>query len=247
MLHEWDWPTSTFELANGSGLVEQLRAVKDAVEIELMRRCGEVAVGQLETEIAAITRGGYREYEVAMIGWRRSGCSERSRSRERKVDRASGCLRLIHAITRATHQFPLLRRPGIGVLRSDDHGKTWRSIAKGLPSDFGFPILVHPHDADTVYVMPLEPMTRSCPGGAPAVWRSEDGGDSWQRLARGFPKKESFFTVQRDAMDIDEIKSPALYLGTTTGQLWIGREGGEEWSCVFDSLPPIHCVKAAVV
>ena len=76
---------------------------------------------------------------------------------------------------------------------------------------------------------------------------SEDGGSSWNRLARGLPKKESFFTVQRDAMDIDEAKSPALYFGTTTGQLWIGRDGGEEWSCLFDSLPPIHCLKVAVV
>ncbi len=138
-------------------------------------------------------------------------------------------------------------RPGIGVLRSDDFGRTWRSIAQGLPSDFGFPIVVHPHDPDTVYVVPLEGMTRTCPGGAPAVWRSEDGGGSWRRLARGFPKKESFFTVQRDAMDIDELEAPALYFGTTTGQLWIGRDGGEDWRCVFDSLPPIHCVKVAVV
>jgi hypothetical protein len=138
-------------------------------------------------------------------------------------------------------------RPGIGVLRSDDHGHTWRSIAKGLPSDFGFPIVVHPHDPDTIYVMPLEPATRTCPGGAPAVYRSEDGGESWKRLARGFPKKETFFTVQRDAMDIDELKSPGLYFGTTTGQLWIGRDGGEEWSCLYDSLPPIHCVKVGVV
>jgi photosystem II stability/assembly factor-like uncharacterized protein len=138
-------------------------------------------------------------------------------------------------------------RPGIGVLRSDDHGRTWTSIAKGLPSDFGFPIVVHPHDPDTVYVVPLEGSTRTCPGGAPAVWRSENAGGSWKRLARGFPKKESFFTVQRDAMDIDDLKSPALYFGTTTGQLWIGREGGEEWSCLFDSLPPIHCVRVAVV
>jgi hypothetical protein len=138
-------------------------------------------------------------------------------------------------------------RPGIGVLRSDDHGHTWRSISAGLPSDFGFPIVVHPHDPDTVYVVPLEGMTRTCPGGAPAVWRSEDGGGSWKRLARGFPKKESYFTVQRDAMDIDALKSPALYFGTTTGQLWMGRDGGEEWSCLFDSLPPIHCVKVAVV
>jgi len=139
------------------------------------------------------------------------------------------------------------RRPGIGVLRSDDHGKTWRSIAKGLPSDFGFPIVVHPHDADTVYVVPLVPETRTCPGGTPAVWRSENGGGSWQKLARGLPKKESYFTVLRDALDVDELSSPALYFGTTTGQLWIGRDGGEKWECLFDSLPPIHCVKVAVV
>jgi len=138
-------------------------------------------------------------------------------------------------------------RPGIGVLRSDDHGRTWRSIAEGLPSDFGFPIVVHPHDPDTVYVMPLEPPTRTCPSGAPAVWRSENGGGSWKRLAGGMPKKETFFTVQRDAMDIDRLKSPALYFGTTTGQIWMGRDGGEEWTCLFDSLPPIHVVKVAVV
>ena len=138
-------------------------------------------------------------------------------------------------------------RPGIGVLRSDDHGRTWRSIARGLPSDFGFPVVVHPHDPDTVYVLPLEAPTRTCPGGAPAVWRSEDGGGSWNRLARGLPKKESYFTVLRDAMDIDYLKSPALYFGTTTGQLWIGRDGGEKWDCLFGSLPPINCVKVAVV
>jgi hypothetical protein len=139
------------------------------------------------------------------------------------------------------------RRPDIGVLRSDDYGHTWRSIAKGLPSDFGFPIVVHPHSADTLYVMPLAPMTRTCPGGVPAVWRSENGGGSWKKLTRGLPKKESFFTVLRDAMDIDELSSPALYFGTTTGQLWIGRDGGEKWERLFDALPPIHCVKAAIV
>jgi len=139
------------------------------------------------------------------------------------------------------------RRPDIGVLRSDDHGRSWRSIAKGLPSDFGFPIAVHPHNADTVYVAPLVPATRTCPDGAPAVWRSENGGSSWRRLAKGFPKKDSYFTILRDAMDIDEMKSPGLYLGTTTGQLWIGRDGGESWECLWDSLPPIHNVKVAVV
>jgi hypothetical protein len=138
-------------------------------------------------------------------------------------------------------------RPGIGVLRSDDYGNSWYSIADGLPSDFGFPILAHPHDPDVVYVMPLEPMTRACPTGKPAVWRSENGGRKWKRTTKGMPKKDAYYTVLRDAMDIDETKSPALYFGTTTGQVWIGRDGGEEWDCLFDSLPPVYCVKVAVV
>lgn len=138
-------------------------------------------------------------------------------------------------------------RPGIGVLRSDDAGQSWQSIAEGLPSDFGFPIVVHPHQPDTVYVVPLEPYTRTCPDGAPAVWRSENAGKKWKKLTKGFPKKSSYFTVLRDGMDVDDLRSPALYFGTTTGQLWMGHEGGEEWNCVFDSLPPINCVKVAVV
>lgn len=138
-------------------------------------------------------------------------------------------------------------RPGIGVLRSDNYGKTWYSIARGLPSDFGFPIIVHPHDPDVVYVMPLEPSTRTCPASTPAVWRSRNGGKSWRKLTKGMPKRDSYFTVLRDAMTIDEFKSPAVYFGTTTGQLWLGRDGGEEWSCIFDSLPPINCVKVAVI
>lgn len=137
--------------------------------------------------------------------------------------------------------------PGIGVLRSDDHGHSWKSIANGLPSDFGFPIVVHPQNPDILYVVPLDPATRTCPSAAPAVWRSENAGSSWKRLARGLPKKDSYFTVLRDAMDIDSCKSPALYFGTTTGQLWIGRDGGEQWDCLFDALPPIHCVKAALL
>jgi hypothetical protein len=138
-------------------------------------------------------------------------------------------------------------RPDIGVLRSDDHGASWRSISKGLPSDFGFPIVVHPEDPDTVYVMPLEPTTRTCPGGRPALWRSRDGGESWSRLTKGLPKKQGYFTVLRDALDADELASPALYFGTTTGQLWIGHEGGEEWECLFEALPPIFCVKVGVL
>ncbi len=135
----------------------------------------------------------------------------------------------------------------LGVLRSDDGGRSWRSIARGLPSDFGFPIAVHPHQPDVVYVVPLETATRTCPAGRPSVWRSENAGDSWRRLSAGLPKKDAWFTVLRDALDLDDGSRPSLWFGTTTGQLWRGRDGGEDFECVANSLPPIHCVKAAVV
>ena len=138
-------------------------------------------------------------------------------------------------------------RPGIGVLRSDDYGHTWESIAEGLPSDFGFPIVVHPHDPETIYVVPLEPSTRTCPEGKPAVWRSTNGGRKWKKLSKGLPNKDGYFTVLRDAMCTDSLDKAGVYFGTTTGQVWMGHDGGDEWSCLFESLPPINCVKAAVV
>lgn len=137
--------------------------------------------------------------------------------------------------------------PGIGVHRSDDHGDSWYSIADGLPSDFGFPICIHPDDPDTIYVVPLVPSTRTCPDAQPAVWRSTNGGKKWKKLRTGFPAKDSYFTVLRDAMDFDDAKNPGLYFGTTTGQIWMGRDRGDEWECIFDSLPPVNCVKAATV
>ena len=98
-------------------------------------------------------------------------------------------------------------RPDIGVLRSDDHGHTWRSIAKGLPSDFGFPIVVHPHDPDTIYVVPLEPRDAHVPRRRSGrLAERERRRLVEQARRRGCPKKESFFTVLRDAMDIDRTE-----------------------------------------
>jgi hypothetical protein len=137
--------------------------------------------------------------------------------------------------------------PNLGVLRSDDRGQTWQSIAEGLPSDFGFPIAVHPQGADIVYVVPLEGATRTCPNARPAVWRSENAGQTWQQLGKGLPEKDAWFTVLRDGMELDDGPRPSVWFGTTTGQLWRGHDGGDSFECIASSLPPIHCVKAAIV
>lgn len=137
--------------------------------------------------------------------------------------------------------------PGTGVLRSDDGGRSFRPITKGLPVDFGFPLALHPRDPDTAFVVPLEPMTRTCPRGAPAVYRTTNGGKSWKRLAKGFPKRDAYFTVLRDSLDVDGLARPGVYLGTTTGQVWASRDGGASWRRIAESLPPIQSVKVAVV
>jgi hypothetical protein len=130
------------------------------------------------------------------------------------------------------------RRPDIGVLRSDDHGKSWRSIAKGLPSDFGFPIVVHPEDVDTVYVR------RSCRGPAPTARRRSGAARTAvpEQAQRGFPRRTAISPscATRWTSTCPELRwrRPASL---------DRREGGEDWECIYDSLPPIHCVKVAVV
>jgi len=133
------------------------------------------------------------------------------------------------------------------VIRSDDGGRTWKPIAKGLPTDFGFGIVIHPKNPDTLFVIPLQPETRTSGGGSPAVYRSTNGGGSWQRMAKGFPKKDAYFTVLRDAFTTDGGPDGALYFGTTTGQVWASPDAGESWRRIADSLPPIYSVKAARV
>jgi len=131
-----------------------------------------------------------------------------------------------------------------GVYRSDDGGDTWLDIAGGLPSDFGFPIVVHPHDPATVYVVPLNSdLERYTTGGHMAVWRTRDRGASWEPLDRGLPD-EAYLVILRDAMAADSFDETGLYVGTNTGQLFFSRDEGQTWGVLSDMLPPICCVSA---
>jgi len=145
-------------------------------------------------------------------------------------------------------------RPGVlyqqnhcGVYRSDDAGDDWIDIGEGkLPSRFGFPIAVHPHDPKTIYVVLEESDEyRMSVDGRFAVWRSKNGGDSWKRLSRGLPERAHLVAL-REAMSVDTLDEAGVYVGTSTGQVFHSRDAGDSWSLLTDFLPPVLSVKAAV-
>jgi hypothetical protein len=134
-----------------------------------------------------------------------------------------------------------------GVYRSDDEGGSWEYIGDGLPADFGFPVVVHPHEPDTLFVFPNSSGAgRYPPGGKARVWRSRDAGASWDELGDGLPD-DFFVGVMRDAMCADEHDPAGLYLGARNGSVWASLDAGESWSQVVSNLPDVLCVRAAVL
>jgi hypothetical protein len=140
-----------------------------------------------------------------------------------------------------------------GVYRSDDEGGSWSSIADGLPSDFGFPIVVDPNDPDTVFVFPLAD-GRYPPEARARVWRSRDAGTSWEPL--GDPGRDGgpgglpdgfFVGVLRDAMCTDDHETAGLYFGARNGSVWGSFDGGTSWQELVRDLPDVVVVRAASV
>jgi photosystem II stability/assembly factor-like uncharacterized protein len=135
-----------------------------------------------------------------------------------------------------------------GLYRSEDFGESWQEIGHGVPSDFGFPMAIHPHDPDTVFILPLESADFRCtPGGKLRVYRSRNAGRSWQALTQGLPQDGALETVLRDAMATDSFDPAGLYFGTRSGQVYASRNEGAAWKRIAGGLPPVVCVKAVVV
>ena len=134
-----------------------------------------------------------------------------------------------------------------GVYRSDDHGASWQSIADGLPADFGFPIVVHPHEPDTIYVFPISGGDGRYPPQAKArVWRSRDAGETWEELGEGLP--DAFYVaVMRDAMCADDHERAGLYFGARNGAVWGSADEGATWRQIVSNLPDVLVVRAAAV
>ena len=135
-----------------------------------------------------------------------------------------------------------------GLYRSDDAGDSWKDIAHGVPSDFGFAMAAHPHDADTIYIVPIESdMVRVAPERKLRVYRTRNAGRSWEALTRGLPQRNAYDIVLRDGLATDRLDPAGVYFGTRNGRVYASSDSGRSWQLAIDGLPSITCVRAAVV
>src|ERR1700730_5170133 len=135
-----------------------------------------------------------------------------------------------------------------GLYRTDDGGDSWQDIANGVPSDFGFAMVIDHRDANTVYIVPLESDGFRCtPEAKLRVYRTRNAGESWEALTNGLPQENAFETVLRDGLAGDTLNPMGLYFGTRSGKLFGSKDSGESWAAIMEGLPAIVCVKAAVI
>jgi photosystem II stability/assembly factor-like uncharacterized protein len=135
-----------------------------------------------------------------------------------------------------------------GLYRSVDNGDSWQDVADGVPSDFGFAMAVHPHDPDSVFVLPVESDEFRCtPEGRLRVFRTRNAGESWEPLARGLPQKGAYETVLRDAMSTDTCEPAGIYFGTRSGQVFASHDAGRNWTRIAGGFPSVVCVKVAAI
>lgn len=130
------------------------------------------------------------------------------------------------------------------VMRSDDAGESWHEISGNLPSDFGFPIAVHAHEPETIYVVPIKSDSEHYPPeGKLRVYRSRTGGNEWEALTKGLPQQDCYVNILRDAMAVDSLEPCGIYVGTTGGQVYASADSGDSWMPIVRDLPPVLSVE----
>jgi hypothetical protein len=130
------------------------------------------------------------------------------------------------------------------VLRSGDAGESWYEVSGNLPSDFGFPIAVHAHEPETIYVVPIKSDSEHYPPeGKLRVYRSRTGGNEWQALTKGLPQRDCYVNILRSAMAVDSLDPCGVYFGTTGGQVYASADSGDSWEAIVHDLPPVLSVE----
>ena len=130
------------------------------------------------------------------------------------------------------------------IMRSDNAGDQWNEVSGNLPTDFGFPIDVHAHEPETIYVVPItSDSLHYPPDGKLRVYRSKSGGNEWEPLTKGLPQQDCYVNVLRDAMAVDTLDTCGVYFGTTGGQVYCSPDGGDSWQTIASHLPPVLSVE----
>ena len=130
------------------------------------------------------------------------------------------------------------------VLRTDNAGEQWTEVSGNLPTDFGFPIDVHAHEPETIYVVPItSDSLHYPPEGKLRVYRSKTGGGEWEPLSKGLPQQDCYVNVLRDAMAVDALDECGIYFGTTGGQVYASADSGETWQAIVRDLPAVYSVE----
>lgn len=130
------------------------------------------------------------------------------------------------------------------VMRTDDAGDSWNEVSGNLPTDFGFPIDVHAHEPETIYVVPIKSDSEHYPlKGRLRVYRSRTGGNEWEALTKGLPQRNCYVNVLRDAMSVDSLESCGVYFGTTGGQVYASTDAGDSWKPIVRDLPAVLSVE----
>jgi serine/threonine protein kinase len=202
--------------------------------------------GKKERMYVAISAGGVYRTEDAGNSWQARNTGIRVVFMPEKYPEFGQCVHKI--VVHESRPERMFLQNHWGLYRSDNRGDSWQDIARGLPSDFGFAMVMHPHDADCVYILPVESDEFRCtPEGRLRVYRTRNAGGSWESLERGLPQKGAYETVLRDAFSADSLDPAALYFGTRSGKLYASRDEGKSWKKILEGLPQIMCVKATVI
>ncbi|MBU2709846.1 WD40/YVTN/BNR-like repeat-containing protein [Zooshikella harenae] len=134
------------------------------------------------------------------------------------------------------------------VMRSDNAGDSWYEVSGDLPSDFGFPIVVHTHEPETIYVIPIKSDSEHYPPeGKLRVYRSRSGGNQWEALTNGLPQQNCYVNVLRDAMAVDSLQQCGIYFGTTGGQVYASADAGDSWQPIVRDLPAVLSVEVQTI
>ena len=207
-----------------------------------------IAINPAESDLmcCAVSAGGFYRTDDGGENWHASNASVRAEFLPQRHPVAGQCVHRL--VMHPADPERLYQQNHCGVYRSDDHGQSWSEITADLPSDFGYALAADPHDRDAVFVVPEESShMRATIDGKLRVYRTGNGGGSWQPLTDGLPQENAYVSLLREGMVTDALEPCGVYLGTSSGHLFASRDRGDHWQLIAGYLPRIICLHAATI